>query len=292
MPTALGNEVRAAAKGFRAVAPEALPAAKAELQQAAAALDAYLSGLGSWGPPWKDYLYWDAMTKELAKAGDYDVAALQRVQRRYSGGFTGLEEPEFQAVGKSLAKFAYAADTAQNKNLAADTAAHLNALADTTTPWATELHRRASATIAENVTGSSAQPGIGSTAQLAGRSRTRICSSTFRDVRRRRLESSTTKRNRSSIAFSAPRSRHRPHDPQVNVDIVPNTERCTATHLRNSYSRRRPQSFCPIYSQGQTTLSAIHLFVNEQGLAGPIQTCPRRQRITGYSSTKGASATS
>lgn len=296
-PTALGNEVRAAAKGFRAVAPETLPAAKAELQQAAAALDAYLSGLGSWGPPWKDYLYWDAMTKELAKAGDYDVAALQRVQRRYSGGFTGLEEPEFQAVGKSLAKFAYAADAAQNKNLAADTTAHLNALADTIdavgdgTPTAAQ-----SATIAENVTWLQRSSQASElTAQLAERfSHPNLLvdvSETFvADALSRPIDQ--TEPVVDCILGTSISGTGRTIG-EVNVDIVPNAEQVQlATHLQGiNYSRTvgRNRSAL-IYSQGQTTLVGDStLFVNEQGLAGgPIQTQARvANRITGYGSTKG-----
>lgn len=296
-PTVLGNEVRAAAKSFRAVAPEALPAAKAELQQAVAALDAYLNGLGSWGPQWKDYLYWNAMTKELAKAGDFDVAALQRVQRRYSGGFTGLEEPEFQAVGKSLSKFAYAADAAQNKNLAADTAAHLNSLADTIDAVGDGSPNAAqSVAIAENVSWlqrSSQAPEL--TAQLAERfSQPNLLvdvSETFvADALSRPIDQ--TEPVVDCILGTSISGTGRTIG-EVNVDVVPNPEQVQlATHLQGiNYSRTvgRNRSAL-IYSQGQTTLVGDStLFVNEQGLAGgPIQTQAHvNNRITGYGSTKG-----
>ncbi len=296
-PTALGNEVRAAAKGFRAHAPEALPAAKAELHQAVGALDAYLSGLGSWGPQWKDYLHWDAMSKELAKAGDYDVAALNRVQRRYSGGFTGLEEPEFQAVGKALAKFAAAAGAAQNKNLAADTAKHLNALADVIdavadgTPTAAQ-----SIVIAENVSWlERSSQASALTAKLSERfSHPNLLidvSETFvADALSRPIDQ--TEPVVDCILGTSISGTGRTIG-EVNVEIVPNAEQVQlATHLQGiNYSRTvgRNRSAL-IYSRGTTTLAGDStLFVNEQGLAGgAIQTRAHvANRITGYGSTKG-----
>jgi hypothetical protein len=129
-PTALGNQVRAAAAGFQPIAAGAVAQSKAELQQAVAVLDAYLRSLGAWEAQWKDYLFWNQLTAELAKPNNYDVAALMRVQRRYSGGFVGLEEPEFRAVGDALVKFAHLADAAQNAKLADEYKTRLNALAD------------------------------------------------------------------------------------------------------------------------------------------------------------------
>ena len=296
-PTALGNQVRAAAKNFSPVSPETQSAAKAELQQAVAALDAYLNGLGSWGPQWKEYLHWDAMSAELAKPGAFDVAALRRVQRRYSGGFVGLEEPEFQAVGKALAKFADASEAAQSKTLAADTATHLNALAATIDAVGDAAPTAAqSIAIAENVTWLERSGQASAlTAQLNERfSHPNLLidvSETFvADALSRPIDQ--TEPVVDCILGTSISGTGRTIG-EVNVEVVPNADQVQlATHLQGiNYSRTvgRNRSAL-IYSQGETTLVGDStLFVNEQGLAGgPIQTQAHvANRITGYGSTKG-----
>lgn len=128
-PSAWGKKVLAEKSKFSAVDAQGVVAAKAELNQAVAALNAYFAQMGEYGPAWKNYLRWSELEAQLAKNSGYDTAALAKVQRRFSGGFVGLEEPEFAAVGTKLATFISRAEAVQNANLQADYAKHLDALA-------------------------------------------------------------------------------------------------------------------------------------------------------------------
>ncbi|MCE9604371.1 MAG: hypothetical protein K8U03_05635 [Planctomycetia bacterium] len=128
-PSAWGKKVLSAKEKFVPVAQPSVVAAKADLTQAVGRLNAYFAQMGTYGPQWKDYLRWKVLEAELAKSSGYDVAALAKVQRRFSGGFVGLEEPEFAAVGSALATFVSRAEAVQNANLQADYATHLESLA-------------------------------------------------------------------------------------------------------------------------------------------------------------------
>ncbi|MBL9082939.1 MAG: hypothetical protein JNK76_14085 [Planctomycetales bacterium] len=296
-PTALGNQVRAAAAGFQPIAGGAVAQSKAELQQAVAVLDTYLRSLGAWEAQWKDYLFWNQMTAELAKPNNYDVATLMRVQRRYSGGFVGLEEPEFRAVGDALLKFAHLADAAQNAKLADEYKTRLNALADAVDAVGSGAPTAAqSVAIAENVAWLDACGQAPQVVQLIGTKYSQPnllidVSETFVvDALSRPVDQTEPVVDCILGTYITGTGRT---IGEVNVDVVPNGEQAElVTYLSGiNYSRTVGHNRSAlIYSQGATTLNGQStLYVNEQGLAGgPINTSARvNNRITGYGSTKG-----
>jgi hypothetical protein len=126
---ALVKQVRDAKSQFQPVTDEDVAAAKARLMPAVAQLNAYFASMGEWGTSWQDYLRWASLETELKKQSGYDPAALLAVHRRFSGGFVGLEEPEFVAVADALEEFADSVDAAQNKNLKTETGDRLEKLA-------------------------------------------------------------------------------------------------------------------------------------------------------------------
>jgi hypothetical protein len=126
---ALVKQVRDAKSTFHPITQNDVALAKSRLLPAVARLNAYFATMGEWGTAWKDYLRWPTLEAELAKQAGYDVAALRGVHRRFSGGFVGLEEPEFVAVADALDEFTLTADAAQNKNLQAETGDRLEKLA-------------------------------------------------------------------------------------------------------------------------------------------------------------------
>lgn len=125
------KKVRDAKADFHPITTEDVTTAKARLTPAVARLNAYLASMGEDGTAWKDYLRWASLETELSKQAGYDPAALLRVHRRFSGGFVGLEEPEFVAVADALEEFALTVDAAQNPNLQTETGERLVKLAAT-----------------------------------------------------------------------------------------------------------------------------------------------------------------
>ncbi|MGC3972167.1 MAG: hypothetical protein QM775_33950 [Pirellulales bacterium] len=296
-PTALGNQIRASGGGFRPIDAGAVAQAKAELQQTVGTLDAYLRSLGDWETQWKDYLFWNQLTAELAKPSGYDIAALQRVQRRYSGGFVGLEEPEFRAVGDALVKFTNVASAAQNAELQAQYTTHINALAEAVDAVGSGSPTAAqSTTIADNVAWLAAG---GQAPQLVEQLGTQYSqpnllidvSETFvADALSRPVDQTEPVVDCILGTYITGTGRT---IGEVNVDVVPNEQQAElVTHLAGTnYSRTVGHNRSAlIYSQGQTTLNGqTTLYVNEDGLAGgPINTSARvSNRITGFGSTRG-----
>ena len=297
-PTPLGNEIRAAAKQFRSVAAGDHATAQRDLQLAIVDLDRHLAAMDpGYAYGWKEYLRFDPLVQEVWKSGEHDVASLYKIQRRFYGGFVGLEEGPFQAVAERLLTFTQLAEAVQNTKLQAEYAAHLDELAATVDAVGQgQPTTEQSSAIARNVawleSGGQAPELV---AQLGGRySQPNLLidvSEPFvADALSRPIDQ--TEPVVDCILGTSISGTGRTVG-EVNVDIVPNAEQVQlATHLQGiNYSRTvgRNRSAL-IYSQGQTTLVGDStLFVNEQGLAGgPIQTQAHvNNRITGYGSTKG-----
>ena len=296
--TELGKQVRAAAKQFHDIAPSDVAAARNALQHAIVELDQFLATIDpSFAAGWKEYLRFDALVAEVWKAGDVDTAALFKLQRRYWGGFVGLEQPAFQNVAARLMAFTKLAEAAQNKTLEADYEKHLNQLADTIdavagkapTPEQADaiaadlawLEASGQATdIVEKLGARYSQPNL-----LVDVSETLVEESLGRSV-------DQTEPVVDCILGTSIRGSGRTIG-QVSVELIPNTDQAqlqTQLHGVN-YSRTvGTNRSALIYSRGQTTLHGTStLFVSDQGLTtGPVQAqASVRNQITGFGSTRG-----
>lgn len=296
--TELGKQVRAAAKQFHDIAPSDVAAARNALQHAIVELDQFLATIDpSFAAGWKEYLRFDALVAEVWKAGDVDTAALFKLQRRYWGGFVGLEQPAFQNVAARLMAFTKLAEAAQNKTLEADYEKHLNQLADTIdavagkapTPEQADaiaadlawLEASGQATdIVEKLAARYSQPNL-----LVDVSETLVEESLGRSV-------DQTEPVVDCILGTSIRGSGRTIG-QVSVELIPNTDQAqlqTQLHGVN-YSRTvGTNRSALIYSRGQTTLHGTStLFVSDQGLTtGPVQAqASVRNQITGFGSTRG-----
>jgi len=296
-PSVWGKKVLAAKGSFAPVNAQGVVAAKADLAQSVAQLNAYFAEMGDYAPGWKTYLRWDALQAELAKTSNYDVAALAKIQRRFSGGFVGLEEPEFAAVGTKLATFVARAEAAQNPKLQDDYAARLEAL---------------SAALDSIGTGTpTAEQSVAVADQIAWLERNGQASASFAD-----LKSAYSQPNlliEISEAFLVD-SVGQPIDEvepvrdcilgtsisgtgrtvgTLGVDLVQNPNQAQFMTILDAVNSSRTvgsNRSALIYSTGTTKLyGSTTLFVNEQGLlGGPIQVDARvKSRITGFGSTKG-----
>ena len=296
--TELGKQVRAAAKQFHDIAPSDVAAARNALQHAIVELDQFLATIDpSFAAGWKEYLRFDALVAEVWKAGDVDTAALFKLQRRYWGGFVGLEQPAFQNVAARLMAFTKLAEAAQNKTLEADYEKHLNQLADTIdavagkapTPEQADaiaadlawLEASGQATdIVEKLGARYSQPNL-----LVDVSETLVEESLGRSV-------DQTEPVVDCIHGTSIRGSGRTLG-QLSVELIPNTDQAqlqTQLHGVN-YSRTvGTNRSALIYSRGQTTLHGTStLFVSDQGLTtGPVQAqASVRNQITGFGSTRG-----
>jgi hypothetical protein len=296
-PSAWGKKVLAEKGKFVPVNPQGAVAAKADLQQAVATLNAYFAQMGTYAAGWKDYLRWNALEAELAKPSGYDVAALARVQRRFSGGFIGLEEPEFAAVGEKLATFIQRVEAVQNPKLQDDYAARLDSLAATLDQIGTgtataeqsariagdlawlERNGQSNGALTE-LKAAYSQPNL-----LIEVSEAFLVDSIGQPIDR-------TEPVRDCILGTSISGTGRTVG-TLGVELIENPTQAQFITILDAVNNSRTvgsNRSALIYSTGATSLHGnTTLFVNEQGLVpGPIQVDARvKSRITGFGSTKG-----
>jgi len=273
-------------------------AARNALQHAIVELDQYLATIEpAYAAGWKEYLRFDALVAEVWRADDVDTAALFKLQRRYLGGFVGLEEPAFQNVAARLLAFTQLAEAARNKTLEADYTKHLNQLADTidAVGGKAPTPEQADAIAADLawLEASGQTPDV--VEQLAGRySQPNLLVDVSESLVEESLGRSVdqTEPVIDCILGTSIRGTGRTIG-QVSVELIPNTDQAQLqTHLNGvNFSRTvGTNRSALIYSRGQTTLHGTStLFVNDQGLtAGPVQAqASVRNQITGFGSTRG-----
>lgn len=101
----LANEARAAAKEYRAVGPDAVTAARGEVESAMAGLDRFLrTGAAQKAAGWKRYLRWDELKE--ATSSDAPLAdVINVVREKLMAEQTGLELPVFVRLREALDRF-------------------------------------------------------------------------------------------------------------------------------------------------------------------------------------------
>jgi len=282
---------------FAPVDAQGLVAAKADLAQSVAALNAYFAQMGDYGPGWKSYLRWNDLEAQLAKSSGYDTAALAKVQRRFSGGFVGLEEPEFAAVGTKLATFIARAEAVQNTNLQADYAKRLDALAASLDQIGTANPTADQAVAVANEIAWLERNGQ-VTPALADLKNSYSNSNLLIEVSEKFLVDSVgqpideNEPVRDCILGTSISGTGRTVG-TVGVELIENPNQAqfvTNLDAVNSSRTVGVNRSALIYSNGTTQLNgSTTLFVDDRGLmAGPIVVDARvRSQITGFGSTKG-----
>lgn len=296
-PSVWGKKVLAEKSKFAPVDPQGVVAAKADLQRAVAALNAYFAQMGANGPLWKEYLRWNVLEAELAKNSGYDTAALAKVQRRFTGGFVGLEESEFAAVGSKLAVFIDRAEAVQNPNLQADYSKHLDALAadldqiGSGSPTADQAVAVADE-IAWLERNGQVTPTLGELKNAYSNSNLliEVSEKFLTDSIGRQVDE--TEPVRDCILGTSISGTGRTVG-TVGVELIENPNQAQFTTFLDAVNNSRTVGVnrsALIYSVGTTKLDAgTTLFLDDRGLAaGPITADARvNSRITGFGSTRG-----
>lgn len=294
---ALAKQIREAKKSFAAGDAGRQQKARSDLQAALKKLDTRLSADGQNGADWKTFLLFDELKAELNKKSNVDLAVLARVGRRYSAGYLGLEDDDYQNVAAALEDFTDATAVAQTKDLkqdyeqtldelattleAADSAGLDSAQAGTIGRLVNHLQRFGQAgDVVKSVTQRYSQPNF-----LVDLSQNFTDDVLVRPIDR-------TEPVTDCIMGTAISGCGRTIG-DVRLDFAESPDRAVINALMSGVNHSKTVGHnrsALIYSTGQTALSSQQtLFLTEDGLvAGPVRASAKvNNRITGFGSTKG-----
>ncbi len=116
---------------FQPITDQHVNDARNTLQKVVRRLDAYLAENGDNGDAWRKYLGWEMLQQQLDPKSELNVVGLEEVNRRFTGGYSGLELRWFRDVVEPLRRYTDLLEARSNTELKAQYEAQLDVIATT-----------------------------------------------------------------------------------------------------------------------------------------------------------------